>query len=182
MSRKRFAKVAEEVKYPSATLLQSACYNDYKDLLDRYNRMYEKINIALSLCGAIVLVILGSFDYTILFKLGTGLSSGELFFLLVHISCALVSSVLVVWSVVQLLLLARSRNIAVFDSVSIRNDEIYRRPEDQASVWLIKKYTDAIFLLRKIVHEKQREFDSVLIKLVISVITYSVVVITKKGF
>lgn len=181
MRKERIEKTRKKVKYPSAVLLQAACYNDYKSLIDRYNKIYDKINIALGFCSAVVLVILNSFDFTLFLRFDGSLSAGELFFIGTHVLCSVVSSALAVWALIQLLLLTKSEPVAVFDSISIRNEEIYRYPEDQASLWLISKYTEAIALLRKSIDAKQKAFDSILNKLIIAIGTYVLVIITQKG-
>lgn len=169
------------VKYPSSEFLQSACYEDYKRLIDTYDKIYEKINIALGFCGIILLVILGDFDYTLFFSSTTDYSNGEMFALFVQIVCSCTSTVCITWAVIQLLILVRSKEITVFDSVAIRNGEIYNSPIDQAALWLIDKYTLAISELRTVIHDKQRKFNSVIIKIIISILTYSVLLISTKG-
>jgi hypothetical protein len=170
-----------DTKYPSAELLVSACYEDYKRLIDTYDKIYEKINIALAFCGIILLVILERFDYRIFFSHTANSSSGDLFALFVQIICSCTSTVCIIWAVIQLLILVRSKEITVFDSVAIRNDKIYGLHADEASLWLIDKYTLAISGLRTIIHNKQRAFDAIVVKIIISVLTYSVLLIVTKG-
>ena len=169
------------INYPSAELLQSACYEDYKRLIDTYDKIYEKINIALAFCGIILLVILGDFDYGIFFSCTADLSRIELFTLFIQIGCSCTSTVCITWAVIQLLMLVRSKEITVFDSVAVRNDEIYKLPPNEAALWLIDKYTLAIPELRKIIHDKQKAFDSVVVKIIISILTYSILLISTKG-
>lgn len=169
------------IHYPSAELLQSACYEDYKRLIDTYDKIYEKLNIALAFCGIILLVILGNFDYGIFFSYTADLSRVELFALFVQIVCSCTSTVCITWAVIQLLMLLRGKKITVLDSVAVRNDEIYRLPPNEAALWLIDKYTLAIPELRTIIHNKQKAFDSVVIKIIISILTYSILLISTKG-
>jgi len=172
---------AKEKMYPSAELLQSACYEDYKRLIDTYDKIYEKINIALAFCGIVLLVILSNFDYTLIARLLNTSAKLELFSLLVLIGCSAVSAVCIVWAVIQLLLLMRSQAVTVFDSLAIRNEEIYRKSQEVASVWLIDKYTTVVSQLRSTITEKQEKYDAAVTKIVISVILFAVAQIVQKG-
>ena len=180
MDEKKHRK-RKAINYPSAELLQSACYEDYKRLIDTYDKIYDKINIALAFCGVIFLVILSDFDYTLFFSFTANLSKGELFALFVQIICSCTSTVCITWAVIQLLMLVRSKEITVFDSVTIRNDKIYDLTANEAALWLIDKYTSAIPELRTIIHNKQKAFNSVVIKIIVSILTYSVLLISTKG-
>ena len=42
-------KPKKETKYPSAEIVQSACLEDYKRCLESYDKIYEKVNIALAI-------------------------------------------------------------------------------------------------------------------------------------
>lgn len=170
-----------KIKYPSSELLQSPCYEDYKRLVDTYDKIYEKVNIALAFCGIILIVILNSFDYTLITQLFSITSELALFSLLTLLLCSTLSVVCIIWAVIQLLLLMRSKAITVFDSIAVRNDEIYRWTPDEAALWLIDKYTYAVSELRIVISEKQKKYDAAVIKVVISILTYAVVLIIKKG-
>lgn len=167
--------------YPSAELLHPACFEDYKRLIDTYDKIYEKVNIALVFCSVIFLIILNDFDYTLLFETFNTKSNLELFSILVLFICSTISVIFMVWAVIELLLLTRSKSIIVFDSIAIRNDEIYNLPNDQASLWLIDKYTTVVFELRTIIFNKQKKYDSAVVKIVISILSYAFVVIIGKG-
>ena len=78
-------------------------------------------------------------------------------------------------------MLIKSKEITVFDSVAIRNDEIYNLQPNEAALWLIDKYTLAIPELRTIIHNKQKAFNSVVVKIIISILTYSVLLMSTKG-
>lgn len=181
MRKENISNKRTENKYPSAEMLQQACHDDYFRLIDTYDKIYEKINITLAFCGVILLVVLGSLDYTCVSKLCKAQSNLELFSLLVFLICSVGSSICIVWAVVQLLLLMRSKTITVFDSVDIRNEEIYRWNIDDASVWLIDKYTIVISNLRTTISDKQGEYDSAVTKIVIALVLYAVVLVIEKG-
>ena len=167
--------------YPSAEMLQQACHDDYFRLIDTYDKIYEKVNVTLTFCGVILLVILGSVDYTYFSKLCKAQSNLELFSLLIFLVCSLGSSVWIIWAVVQLLSLMRSKEIPVIDSVDIRNEEIYRWSIEDAAVWLIDKYTLVISNVRTIISDKQSKYDSAVTKIVIALVLYAVVLVIEKG-
>lgn len=174
-------KINLNVRYPSAPLLQEACLEDYKRVIETYNKIYDKINIALAFSGVILLVILGDFDYTLFFNIGSQYTKAYLFAIFVQIVCSVVSSVSIVWAVIQLLLLTRSRQMPVFDSLAIRNGEIYNTSPENAAVWLIDKYTSAIAGLVQINKSKQEKFDAAIVKILVSVLSYALLVIAQKG-
>lgn len=170
-----------ETRYPSASFLCSACYEDYRRLIDTYDKIYEKINIALGFAGVILLVILQDFDYTIFGTFGNVHTHIELIFLHIQIACSIVSAVSIVWAVIQLLLLTRSKPVPVFDSVAIRNDKLYDVSQADAALWLIDKYTFLVCELREINQKKQKEFDSAIVKILISLLAYALLVIIQRG-
>ena len=54
----------EEVEYPSACFLLESCFQDYQRLQENYNKIYEKINVALAFTGVILTIMLSSFDFS----------------------------------------------------------------------------------------------------------------------
>lgn len=174
-------KVKQDVQYPSAEFVQQACFEDYHRLIDTYDKIYEKVNVTLAFCGIILLVILGSVNYTYVADICRTQSNLELFSLLLLLLCSVASAICIIRAVIQLLLLMRSKTLSVFDSIDIRNEEIYRWNHDAAAVWLIDKYTIAITGLRSAIAEKQKKYDSTVTKVVIALLLYSVVLIIEKG-
>ena len=174
-------KKKKKIQYPSAELVQQACFEDYCRLINTYDKRYDKVNITLTFCGVILLVILGSVDYTWIADISKTNSNLELFSLLLLLLSSALSIVFIVWAVIQLLLLMQSKTLSVFDSVDIRNEGIYFWNPDAAAVWLIDKYTIAIAGLRTAIEEKQRKYDSSVIKIIISLILYSLILIIEKG-
>lgn len=169
------------LQYPSAELLQQACYEDYNRLIETYDKIYEKVNIMLAFCGIVLLVILGSVDYTRVHEVCQASTNAELFAELLFLGCSVVSAVCIVWAVIQLLLLMRSKSLLVFNSIDIRNEEIYRWNPDQAALWLIDKYTVVIDSLRGTIKEKQKSYDSAITKVIVSLIVYAVALVIEKG-
>ena len=43
--------------YPSACFLLESCFQDYQRIQDNYNKIYEKINIALAFSGVILTIM-----------------------------------------------------------------------------------------------------------------------------
>lgn len=166
--------------YPSAIMLQNTCYEDYRRVLDAYDKIYEKVNIALAFSGVILLVVMSSFDYTLVSRIIDNSSKIELFSLLLFLLCSLLSAILLLWSVIQLLLLIRSKKLIVFDSIAVRNDELYRQTNEAVSVWLIDKYTQAIVALRPEIKKKQKSFDSAVLKIIIGLMCHSIVMVIQK--
>lgn len=171
----------QKIQYPSAEYVQQACFDDYRRLIDTYDKIYEKVNVTLAFCGVVLLVILGSVNYTYVADICRTQSNLELFTLLLLLLCSVASAVCIIWAVIQLLLLMRSKELSVFDSIDIRNEEIYRWNPDAAAVWLIDKYTIAITGLRTAIAEKQKKYDYAVTKVVIALLLYSVVLIIEKG-
>ena len=175
-------KPKKEIKYPAAEIVQSACLEDYKRCLESYDKIYEKVNIALAFCGIVLLVILSSFDFTVISKISLTTSKLELFSIILYLICSVVSIICIVWAVIKLLWLMRSRDITVFNSVASRNEQIYFLSPDEASLWLIDNYTYATNEIRAINETKQKEYNAVIIKIVISLLSYAIVIIINKGF
>ena len=174
MEEKVIGEEKQAVQYPSAEFVQQACFEDYHRLIDTYDKIYEKVNVTLAFCGIILLVILGSVNYTYVADISRTQSNLELL-------CSVASAVCIIWAVIQLLLLMRSKTLPVFDSIDIRNEEIYRWNPDAAAVWLIDKYTIAITGLRTAIAEKQKKYDSAVTKVVVALLLYSIVLIIEKG-
>lgn len=50
----------------------------------------------------------------------------------------------------------KGKDIPVFNSVDVRDAELYREDNETAAMWLIDKYTSVVFELRPIVEKKQK--------------------------
>lgn len=124
--KKRKKNKSEEVLYPSSELLQQSCFEDYKRLLDIYDKIYEKVNIALAFCGALLLVFVQNVDFSILSRLCQSESNSELFVMVLFVLCSFGSAITIIWATIQLLYLMRSKKITVFNSIDIVNEEIYK--------------------------------------------------------
>ncbi len=166
--------------YPSAELLYSICYADYQRIHSTYDRIYEKVNIGLVFSGVILVVIVSSIDLTIFQKMWIA-TPLELFSLITFSACSIGSTVLILWAVIQLLLLLRSRSLQVFDSSSIQSEQLYKEQPEVAALWIIEKYTKSIADSRRVIESKQKTYDRAILKMIISIILFSVALIIKKG-
>lgn len=167
-------------KYPSANLVKETCADDYKRLLDTYDKVYEKVNIALVLCGVLLPSIVITFDYTKISKIISS-NNMELFSVISYLCVSLCSVICMVWAIVQLLILMRSKQIITVDTISMRNEKIYDDKPEEANLWLIEKYTTVIDNLKQVINNKQQRYNSAVVKVIISVITYALAVAISKG-
>ena len=169
--------------YPSAQYLVDACFQDYMRLHDTYNKLYEKLNVALAFSGVVLTIVLGTLDFTPALMKVDGLQIWEILLKIVHALCAIGSPILLLYGTICLLVLLKGKKLTVFKSEDIRNDEVYREEEQNAAMWLIDKYTICINEIRPIISEKQKKFEQALRVTVIGLILYAVVLVFGKvGF
>ena len=167
--------------YPSAELVMNTCFEDYKRLLDTYDKIYEKVNIALVLCGLLLIAIIPTFDYTVFIKIFNIQNSMDLFFLVLYFVLSLSSVFFIVWTTIELLLLMKGKKIYTIDTLSLRNSKMYEKSPENVSVWLIDKYNISIISLKNAIKAKQSKYDSAIIKTISATITYTVSIIMSKG-
>lgn len=191
MENKESAPVTEEsnmaeettqsADYPSACFLLDSCVQDYQRLQENYNRLYDKINIALAFVGVVLTIMLGSFDFKTTSLCVKDMTVFELMMTSIELICLVGSLALTLFSTVRLLFLMRGRKIVAFMSEDIRNEEIYREKEVHAAMWLIDKYTQIVNENRPVVQKKQKSFDRVLITVIAGIIVYAIAMILRKG-
>lgn len=174
-------EVTESSDYPSASFLLDSCVQDYQRLQENYNRIYDKINVALAFAGVVLTIMLGSFDFEPAKLCVKDMTVVSLIMTVVELICLVGGIGLTLFSTIYLLTLLRGRKIAVFKSEDIRNEEIYREKESHAAMWLIDKYTKIVNEVRPVVQKKQASFDRALIIIIIGIILYAVSVILRKG-
>lgn len=168
-------------QYPSAEMLKIDCYNDYIRLLDTYDKIYTKVNIALAFSGTIILAMVSKFDYTIIFNLIACKNKSELFVQLLYLFSSAIATCCSFWSLIQLLTLLKGKQLVVFNSTDIRNKKIYEKETNKAALWLIDKYTTAVCSLKIIIEKKQNKYDLAISSLVVSIIAYCISIIAQKG-
>lgn len=168
-------------QYPSAELVKDVCFEDYKRLLDTYDKIYEKVNIALVLCGVLLISIVPTFDYTMISKIVSAKNNMELFFLIFYFVSSFCSVLFMTWAVIQLLILMKGKQIYTVDTLALRNNELYREKIEDVAMWLIDKFTVSINDLKQIISKKQSVYNSAIVKVIIAIITFTVSVVMSKG-
>lgn len=174
-------RAVPKVLYHSAETMVQACSEDYKIELESYNKIYEKINITLAFCGAVLMVILGNFDLSHFSKMKQAETYVEVLLEFLLFVLSLSSFVFIFWSTIQLLRLMRGSKIKIFDSLCIRNDKIYTIMPDRAALWLIGAYTESTADIRMLTSEKQRKYDNAVMKLVVAVMVHAIYLAIHKG-
>lgn len=173
----------ESSNYPSACFLLDSCVQDYQRLQENYNRIYDKINVALAFTGVVLTIMLGSFDFAPAKLCVKDVTVASLIIIVVELICLVGGMGLTLISIVYLLTLLRGRKIAVFKSEDIRNEEIYREKESHAAMWLIDKYTRIVNEVRPVVQKKQEAFDKALVGIIVGIIVYVIaIILRKRGF
>lgn len=168
-------------QYPSAQFLVDACFNDYQRLQENYSKLYEKTNIALAFVGVVLTIMLSTLNFSSLSKIAGSLNVGQLLLTLIEAGCCICGVGLILASAIRFLHILKGKDIPVFNSVDLRDVELYREDEETAAMWLIDKYTSVVFELRPIVDKKQRIFDSTVTMTIVGIILYAISVILQKG-
>lgn len=171
----------ESSDYPSACFLLDSCVQDYQRLQENYNRIYDKINVALAFAGVVLTIMLESFDFAPVKLYVKDITVASLIITVVELICLVGGMGLTLISIVYLLTLLRGRKIAVFKSEDIRNEEIYREKESHAAMWLIDKYTRIVNEVRPVVQKKQEVFDKALVTIIVGFILYVIAIVLRKG-
>ena len=167
--------------YPSACLLLEYCVQDYHRLQENFNRINEKINVALAFAGVALTIMLGSFDLSSAKLDVKNMTILEVVMTSAELLCLVGRVILIIVATIYLLILLRGRTITVFKSEDIRNLEIYREKEPHAAVWLIDKYTRIVEELRPTIQKKQNSFDKAISIIIIGIIMYAMAVILRNG-
>lgn len=167
--------------YPSAELVKDVCLEDYKRIIDTYDKLYEKVNIALVLCGVLLVVIIPSFDYTVLGKIMSSKNCMEVFYIVAYSTISFCSVVLMVWATVQLLLLMLGKRIYTVDTIAMRNGKHYEKRQEDVSLWLIDKLNYSIASIKELIKLKQSKYDFAIKLIIVAVITFAIATIMSKG-
>ena len=174
------AQRKKESKYPSAEFLYSAALEDYNRTLSNYDRIYDRINIALTMCSAVLIIFLSNinvkcifdwFDYTCLEKVSV----------VMYTILTIASAVLMIISVIKLLLLARSKELLCFNSNSIKTEELYEEKVEDSALWITLQYIKVINDIRTKTKEKQKKFNTTVVLMIISILCYSISVLVFNG-
>lgn len=162
-------------EYPSAKFLYSVSLEDYNRILSNYDKIYERINIALAISGVILMVVLNNIDLTVLF------TNPEIIVVVVYYILAIGSTVLIVAAVIKLLLLSRSKVLLSFDSNSIKGESLYEEKEEHAALWVTLQHIRVINDIRDKIKEKQKAYDSSIMMVIIALLAYVVSMLIRKG-
>lgn len=167
--------------YPAASILEQACYEDYKNELDSYNKIYEKVDVSFAICSVVLLVIADKINLSYVSKMVDAENVWALLLALVMLVLPIIATFFIGAAVIGLLSLMKSSEIKIFNSIDIRNGKIYTYLPDRASVWLIGAYTDCVVSLRKATNKKQKKFDQCVGKIIVALLLYAVSLILEKA-
>lgn len=169
------------VHYPSAEMLMNICMEDYQRIQDNYSKIYEKVNIALVFAGAVLTIVLNTFN-TPTFSLPTvGKKSYELVLSIIEGVTFFGSIVLILIAIIWLLCLLLGRKVRSFKSEDIIDKSIHLEENEYAATWVMDKYTTIVGEIRPIIEKKQNEFNSAMRLLIFGIILYAVFMILQKG-
>lgn len=96
--------------------------------------------------------------------------------MIVYTFCEVACVISLLYATVCLLLLMRSKTLAVFKSEDARDIEVYGATENQAAVWLIDKYTTCTNENRPIIAKKQKSFEKAVTAIIVGLILFAVVI------
>lgn len=161
-------------QYPAAVLLQEACYRDYEGLIDRYSKIYDRINIVLGVCGVLLFAVLDTFSFEDILNIKARCAKENPLLVIAPVAFSALSALFLIGTLIKLLCLVRSNSLRAFDSLPIRNKKLYFLTPDQAALWLILSYTNAIANLKDVVAKKQNELNTSIVLLVVSILCYAV--------
>ena len=174
------AQRKKENKYPSAEFLYSAALEDYNRTLSNYDRIYDRINIALTVCSAVLIIFLSNTNVKCIFN-WFNYTCLEKFLVVMYVSSTMASAVLMIISVIKFLLLSRSKEILCFDSNSIKTEELYEEKVEDSALWITLQYIKVINDIRTKTKEKQNKFNTAVILMIISILCYSISVLIFNG-
>lgn len=82
------------------------------------------------------------------------------------------SATLIIIATIQLLILARSRELLSFDSNSIKEQKLYNEKVEDAVLWVTLQYLRVINDIRERVCEKQKKYDLSITLMIIALLLY----------
>lgn len=167
-------------------MVMDVCGQDYYRLFDSYDKLYNKVNIALAFVGVILSIILKDLDFS---SLASAIDSyaKRLYWPMavysVHFLLICLTLIMFFGATIRFLRLLLSRQVKMIKTEDARNIELYREEEQYAAVWVIDKYTIATNHLRGILKEKQKYYDRSLIMIILGLVFYAMTIILQKvGF
>lgn len=100
-------ETSKSADYPSACLLLDSCIQAYQRLQENYNRIYDKINVALAFAGVVLTIMLGSFDFELDSFCMKDMTAFALIMTSVKLLCLVGGVGLTLFSTIYLLILMR---------------------------------------------------------------------------
>lgn len=167
-------------KYPSAEFLYSVSLEDYNRVLSNYDKIYDRINIALPVCSAVLIVFLTGIDIKSIFN-WINYTSLEKVAIALYTLFAIGSAVLMTISVINLLVLSRSKELMSFDSNSIASESLYEEQIEDASLWVTLQYIRIINNIRGKIEKKQKSFNNTITLMIISILAYAFSILIYNG-
>lgn len=177
LKQKPYSNVA---KYPSAEFLYSVSLADYNREISNYDRIYDRINIALSLCSAVTIYYLSTVNFKAFFE-WQNFSQLEKVALLLYAFFTLTSLILMIISIIQLLVLSRSKEMLTFDSNCIKTESLYEESLEDSSLWVTLQYIRVINDVSLKTQEKQKGFNLAITLIVISILCFAFSIIVNHG-
>ena len=173
-------KLKKKNKYPSAEFLYGTALEDYNRSLSNYDRIYDRVNIALAVCCTLLLATLNNIDLKLLFNF-CAYAIDKKMLVAVYGLLAISSAVMLIIATIQLLLLSRSRKVLSFDSNSIKDEALYEEEVEDAALWVTLQYIRAINDVWAQVKEKQTKLNRSLLLLIIALLLYAASVLICNG-
>ena len=106
-------KVSAKLIHQSCFLLDS-CFQDYQRIQDNYNKIYEKINIALAFSGVILTIMLGAFDFSPAKFNVSNMKIWEVILTSIELICLGGSLIVIVGATIYLLFLLKRKKELLF--------------------------------------------------------------------
>lgn len=167
-------------KYPSAEFLYSVSLEDYNRVLANYDKIYDRINIALPVCSAVLIVFLTGIDIKSILN-WMNYTQLEKIAVVMYALLAIGSAVLMTISVINLLVLSRSKELMSFDSNSIVSESLYEEDLEDSSLWVTLQYIRVINNIREKIGKKQKSFNNTITLMIISILAYAFSILIYNG-
>lgn len=164
-------KIHAKKQYPSASITYSACMDEYNQLLSNYDKIYDRVNIALVLCGTVFMIFSTNLDFSMITKW----SEYSCFQKVAGVLCAVLliaSSVLMAISIIDLLVLSCSKGLKTFDSNSIKTEALYEEKSENTLLWITLQYLRVINDMRQKINDKQKRYNRAIVLIILAVILY----------
>lgn len=174
-------KTKDSIKYPSAEFLYSVSLEDYNRTLNNYDRIYDRINIVLTVCSAVLIVFISNIDVKGILNLQNYSSNLEKISVLLYAALSLASAILMMITVIKLLLLSRSKELLCFDSNSIKDETLYEEKVEDSALWVILQHIKVVNDIRTKTKDKQKQFNTAIILMIISILCFAFSVLIYNG-